>query len=80
MRKVSVISEHKFCVQIILLVHSVMKAILRIGCNKYSGEIGMCTSVNRVAILNTRCFACTDARLTRQISIASLCVTVANGL
>ena len=74
MRKVSVISEHKFCVQIILHVHSVMKAILKIGCNKYSGEIGMCTSVNRGG---------TDAGLIRQIStaiaIASLCVTVPNG-
>ena len=58
----------------------VIKAILRIGCNKYSGEIGMCTSVNRGAILNTGCFPWTDAGLTRQISIASLCVTVANGL
>ena len=57
----------------------VIKAIVRIGCNKYSGEIGMCTLVNRGAILNTGCFACTDAGLTRQISIAiaSLCVTVA---
>jgi len=27
-----------------------------IGCNKYSGEIGMCTSVNRGAVLNTGCF------------------------
>ena len=46
-----------------------------IGCNKYSGEIGMCTSVNRGAILNTGCFPCTDAGLTRQISLARLCVT-----
>ena len=80
MRKVSVISDHKSCVQIIYMYTPVIKAILRIGCNKYSGEIGMCTSVNRGAILNTRCFACTDAGLTRQISIIRLCVTVANGL
>ena len=57
----------------------VIKAIVRIGCNRYSGEISMCTLVNRVAMLNTGCFACTDAVLTRQISVAitSLCVTVA---
>ena len=62
------------------ITNLVLKAILRIGCNKYSGEIGMCTSVNRGAILNSGCFACTDAGLTRQISIAiaSLYVTVAN--
>ena len=45
-----------------------IKAILRIGCYKYSGEIGMCTSVN---MGNTGCFACTDARLIRQISTAN---------